>query len=307
MPTLSIPDLDTLANLLGLPKFVLTRFVFHADRFYKRFCIRKRSGHGYRIICAPSRELKGIQRWILTFILRAVPLPEVCTAFRKGRSILDNARPHVDKDFVYNVDLKDFFPTITLPRVIGLFKALGYPPAVAFALGKLTTYAGKLPQGAPTSPDLANLICRQLDARLAGLCAKRGWSYTRYSDDLTVSGAGGIDSARRAVAEIIADEGFQVNPRKVRTVRRKGRQVVTGLVVNRGVNIARHRRKLWRALFRQADLEPGKFVPRYAELQGYVAFLQMVRPADTALPVYRAVLAKLQTEAAKQSTRAQDH
>jgi len=292
-----IPDATRLAEMLGLPLRMLRNYSANADHFYKTFHIRKRSGNGYRIISAPSRELKGIQRWVMAFILRQVELPEVCMAFRKGRSILDNASPHVSKEFVFSADIKDFFPSITINRVVGLFKSLQYPPNVAYTLAKLTTYQGRLPQGAPSSPDIGNIICRGLDARLSGLCEKRDWTYTRYCDDITISGNGGINAQIALVGQIVEGEGFQLNPRKTGVVRRSGRQTVTGLVVNECVGIPRHKRKIWRAIFHQATIQPWLFTQRIQELEGFVAFLNMVRPQDPAIPRYRNVISHLKESA----------
>jgi len=292
----TINSLEDMADKLGVPKFVLTRYIFQADRHYKQFRIAKRSGHGYRIICAPSKQLKGIQRWIMAFILRKVHLPTPSTAFRPGCSIVQNAKPHTDQDFVFNADIKEFFPSITARRVCGVFKSLGYPGEVAFALARLTTFQGQLPQGAPTSPDIANIICRKLDSRIEGLCNKRGWAYTRYCDDITISGDGGISSTTiSTISEIVEDEGFMLNSRKTHTVRQNGRQMVTGLVVNEKVSIPRYQRKRWRAVFHQAKLEPKRFVERTAQLQGYISLLRMVNPSDSACHRYEEVLQRVRS------------
>jgi retron-type reverse transcriptase len=289
----TITDLHGLAEKLGLPKFVLTRYIFQSDRYYKQFSIRKRSGSGYRTICAPSRQMKGIQRWILAFILRTVDLPSACTAFREGCSIARNAEPHVRKAFVFNADIQDFFPSITTRRVIGLFRSLGYGKEVAFGLARLTTYRGRLPQGAPTSPEIANLICRRLDSRLLGLCARRNWDYTRHCDDMTISGDGGVDRESLKISTIVKDEGFRINARKTRAVRQHGRQLVTGLVVNDFVSVPRYLRGRWRAAFHQASLRPELFAHRASELKGYIGFLRMVRPHDPALLRYKEIAARL--------------
>ena len=272
---------------------VLTTYAWRADSHYKHFRIRKRAGHGYRTICAPSRELKGIQRWLVHFVLRRVPVHEASTAFRPGCSVVLNASAHAGQTFVLNCDVADFYPSITTPRVFGVFRALGYPKDVAWALARLTTYRGQLPQGAPTSPEIANLVCRRLDARLSGFCERRGWRYTRYCDDITLSGPGQPGRAGEVVARIAHDEGFVLNRRKTRVIRRNGRQQVTGLVVNAFPNVSRHRRKTLRAMFHQASLEPAEFGHRCAELAGHIAFLKMVRPADPALTRYRDVLSRV--------------
>jgi len=288
----AIQNLDDFAKLLGIPKFILTRYIFQADSFYKMFRIGKRSGRGYRIISAPSSELKGIQRWINVFILNKIPLPDECIGFRIGHSICDNASPHVKKDFVFHLDVEDFFPTITISRVVGLFKALGYSKEVAFGLGKLTTCQNKLPQGAPSSPSISNIICRKLDYRIRGYCTKRDWSYTRYCDDITISGMGHMPQ-NNFISEIIRNEGFKINSQKTNIMRRNTHQRVTGLVVNEGVNVSKHRKKIWRAIFHQANLQPDKFHYRRAELLGYIEFLKMICPTDSSIAIYRGIIKQL--------------
>jgi RNA-directed DNA polymerase len=238
-----IVTVDDLAKALGIPKYALTRYVFKANRLYKTFRIGKPSGHGYRTINAPSAELKGLQRWIVRNVLRAVKLHIAASAFRPGCSIVNNAKPHAGHDFVFNADLRDYFPSITSRRIFGLFRALGFANELAAAFTRLTTRAGELPQGAPTSPELANIIARRLDSRLDGLCQRCGWRYTRYCDDITVSGNGVFGGAKRVIEAIIASEGFEVNTKKTRVHRRGQSQMVTGLVVNEFPNVPRSQRR----------------------------------------------------------------
>lgn len=302
MDPLPIDDKQQFAESLGLTVRQVVLYAQRTHHYYKRFTVSKKSGYGSRRICAPSRELKGIQRWILAFILRHVDVHDQCIGFRPGKSIVDNALPHVNKDFVLRTDVKDFFPSIHVRRVVGLFKALGYSPNVAHLLARLTTYRGALPQGAPTSPAIANLICRGLDARLHGYAQSNNWDYTRYCDDLTISGAGRIAKGQlQFVEKIVNEEGFLLNHSKTSILRANRRQLVTGIVVNERVNIPRRLRKRWRAMFHQADLYPEEFVERLDELQGIVAYLQMVRPEDTAIENYRAAIAQLQAYRASDS------
>lgn len=285
MASIPLSSLDEFAQKLGLPKHILTRYVFQSDYYYKKFRVTKRSGRGYRTIHAPSRSLKGLQRWIMVFILRPVQVSRHSTSFRKGCSIVRNASPHVQKRFVFTIDFSDFFPSISVQRVLGFFKSLGYPKDVSFALAKLTTYRGRLPQGAPTSPDIANLLCRRLDARLSGYCSKRDWSYTRYCDDCTISGNTRMRNAEKmTITSIIASEGFLIASRKTRLMRRGRQQRVTGLVVNDSAALPRQTRRRWRAIFHQARLNPSAFSTRVHELMGYRALLHMVNPEDSMIP-----------------------
>ncbi len=274
-----------MARLMGLPKFMLTRILFSADSRYKEFRIPKRSGRGYRRIAAPSMELKGLQRWVSAFVLKPVKLSDDCMGFRKGRSIVDNAYRHIDNTFVLNVDIKDFFPTITRPRIIGMFKSMGYPKNVASALARLCTYKGVLPQGAPSSPDVSNIIGCRLDARLAAYCAKKSWKYSRYCDDISISGF--QPPSQRQIDficdQILAEEGFSVNRAKVHIRRQNSCQLVTGLVVNKHVSVPKYLRKRFRARLHRAMIDPGGHKNDYAEIAGFASFLRMVNPSDSLL------------------------
>src|SRR5439155_13398728 len=161
---------------------------------------------GKRLIMAPKRRLKMVQRKLLELLVERLPVSEHAHAFRRGRSIRTGAEPHVGKRFVLKLDLKDFFPSVTFARVRGLLIAYGYSYPVATTLTILMTEAERQPvevdgtifhvpvgerhcvQGAPTSPGLCNVIALRLDRRLSGLAKKRGFAFTRYADDLIFSG-----------------------------------------------------------------------------------------------------------------------
>jgi RNA-directed DNA polymerase len=145
---------------------------------YTHFTIPKRRG-GERTIEAPSDKLKSLQRRILHRLLNPLPVHAAATGFVRGRSIVDNARPHVASGVVINLDLADFFPTITVDRVAALFHALGWDAESSTILGRICTSDGHLPQGAPTSPAISNLVCRRMDARLAGLVVNQSVNLPR--------------------------------------------------------------------------------------------------------------------------------
>jgi hypothetical protein len=246
---------------------------------YGRFSIPKRRG-GVRHIDAPSDRLKALQRLVLQRLLSPLKVAPQVTGFVPGRSIVDNARPHVGQAVVINLDLADFFSTITADRVEAGWRALGWNADAATILTRICTHQGRLPQGAPTSPALSNLVCRRLDARLGGLARALGGRYTRYADDLTISLPGlGRNKRRRLpgpsrsghaprprrrapsrrilaiLREIIAAEGFAIQWKKrVRLQRAHQRQTATGLIVNRQVNLPRATRRLIRAMQHRARL-----------------------------------------------------
>lgn len=276
LPTFA--DAEALAAAMGVSINEL-RFLSYDRRttrinHYQSFLIAKKSG-GTRHISAPMPRLKRLQYWILGNILSAPVLHDAAHGFVPGRSIVSNAAPHVGKSVVINLDLQDFFPTIDYRRIKGLFAHLGYSEKIATVLALLcseplrdtltldgnTYHVGKstrhLPQGAPTSPAISNLICRRLDKRLQGAAQALDFTYTRYADDLTFSYNGTADAPVTAllwrVKSIIADEGFIVHPEKTRIMRASRRQEVTGIVVNEKLAINKATLKRFRALLFQIE------------------------------------------------------
>jgi retron-type reverse transcriptase len=254
--------------------------------------------------------MANCQEWILANILNRVPPHAAAHGFVAGRSTVTNAAPHVGRAVVLNTDLTDFFPTVTFPRVKGIFEGLGYSPAAATILALVCTdsprraveYEGQLsyaavgprslPQGACTSPALSNLVARNLDARLAGIGAKLGWTYTRYADDLTFSAdaeAGkNVGYLLARIRHISQDEGFAVNEKKTRVQRRNTAQSVTGIVVNDRPGVPRKLRRRLRAILHHAKFEGLERQNRenhpYFEgwLRGMLAYAQMVNPEQAA-------------------------
>jgi hypothetical protein len=266
--------------------------------------IPKRGG-GERAIWAPLPKLKAAQHWVLRNVAEKLPVHGSAHGFLPGRSTLTNAAAHTDARLVVKVDVKDFFPTVTLARVRGIFRKAGYREQVATLLALLCTESPRevveldgqtyyvalgprcLPQGAPTSPALTNTLSLRLDRRLAGLARRLGWRYTRYADDLTFSLPAGHSGKPRlgallgCVRRVVEAEGFTLNPDKTRVARRGGRQQVTGLVVN-GPGTPRVPRKLRRQLraaaHNLANGKPPKDGETLARLAGYAAYVHMTDP-----------------------------
>ncbi|MEW6736310.1 MAG: reverse transcriptase family protein [Acidobacteriota bacterium] len=307
LPVLMTPE--EIAQVMGISIGSL-RFLAFARKtstttHYVRFKIPKKTG-GERVISAPMPRLKEAQTWILHNILEKVPLHAAAHGFCEGRSIVSNAKPHVGAEAIINIDLKDFFPTISYKRVKGLFRTLGYSEAAATIFGLLCTEPdveevildGKtyyvalmdrhLPQGAPTSPAITNILCRRLDRRLAKMAAELGFTYTRYADDLTFSASGdslrNICNAMERIKSITAHEGFVIHPNKTRVLRHSRQQEVTGLVVNTKLNISRRTLKRLRATLYQIEKDgpDGKYwggsKDVIASLQGFANFVYMVDP-----------------------------
>lgn len=267
--------LTDLLEFLDISELELKRFALRSERFYREFESEKKSG-GTRTIVAPTKELKAIQRKISNLILKRQEVHDACNGYRKGRSIVSNARPHIGQDFVFNMDLKNFFPSISFNRVLGLFQSLECDRDVALLLTRLTTYKGELPQGAPSSPFVANLICRRLDNRLDKFCQIRNWNYTRYCDDITISGAASPASARKTIAMVIESEGFEINESKTRVKYKHQQQSVTGIVVNEKLSIPRARRRQLRAACHQMQLDPESFRGSSDRILGQLTFANMV-------------------------------
>jgi hypothetical protein len=263
---------------------------------YVIFRVPKASG-GERELCAPRAPLRAVQRRILERYLEPFEVHDACHGFTRGRSTVTNARPHERAALVVKTDIRDFFPSIHYHRVRGLFEMLGAAPWAAAALASLTTYRplrpdgavawpSVLPQGAPTSPAIANLVCRRLDARLSGLAARMEARYTRYADDLTFSFArepGDVGRVFWWINSILQQEGFLENAAKRKVLRRSQRQQVTGVVVNEGCRLPREERRNFRALLANCERHGVASQARGREdfeayLMGYAAYASMVQP-----------------------------
>lgn len=257
---------------------------------YSQFQIPKRSG-GSRTIHAPAPGLKAIQRTILRRVLGKLKAHPCATGFERGHSIVTNALPHVGRGVIIKLDVKDFFTSTTTARVGEYFRAIGWDSEAAELLTAICTTQGALPQGAPTSPRLSNLVNYRLDARLAALAGARGASYSRYADDITFSDSQTSTDAQtrandliRATRQILKDSGYQLHTdKKLRIARRHDRQIVTGIVVNQKPNLPRKTRRLLRAVEhrlrtgRQPTMTPG-------QLQGWKSLQMMVATQGSVQP-----------------------
>ncbi len=230
-----IYDIKHLSLLLNIRISHLTKMIYGNSKFYKTFYIKKR-GNKYRKIEAPLGSLKTVQRWILRNILEKIKTSDYCKGFRPGLSILDNARPHLNKDYVVNVDIQDFFPSIKYNKVFAVFRNLGYTKKVSYVLSKLCTLENRLPQGAPTSPYISNIISKRIDSRIAGICKNFGFVFTRYADDITISGTKKVIFLISFIEKILGESSFLLNRSKTRIMKKGKRQEITGIVVNEKLN-----------------------------------------------------------------------
>jgi RNA-directed DNA polymerase len=311
---LSVSELEWFADLKGLER---GRKDCPQLKHYHYRIFSKRSG-SIRLIESPKPRLKELQRRILNFILDEIPLHSAAHGFRRGRSIKTFTAPHVGQRVLLRMDLENFFPSISGARVQALFRTIGYPERIADLLGGICTntaprdiwiapdrpecavsphplretralYARPhLPQGAPTSPSLANLCSYRMDCRLAGVAKSVGASYTRYADDLAFSGDEGfercVDRFSTHVAAILHEEGFAANHHKTRVMRQSVRQSLTGLVVNQCVNVRRNDfDRLKATLTNCVRLGPQSqnrdAYPNFrSHLEGQVGFIEMINP-----------------------------
>lgn len=228
-----ILDFNHLSELLGTNIETVSKIISNSNVFYYNFEIPKRCG-GTRSISAPFPVLLNAQRWIYDNILIKQPLSSCAKGFVKNTSIIDNAREHLSSRFLLKMDLEDYFPSIRINRVMAVFLKLGYTKKISYYLSAICCLDRKLPQGAPTSPALSNIISKRLDKRLYGLAAKFNLVYTRYADDLTFSG--NILPARiiTYIEDIIVDEGFKVNRGKTKLLNEKKQRIITGVSISSG-------------------------------------------------------------------------
>ncbi len=231
-----------LARTLGTDARELDLVLNRLSRFYRPKKVPKKDGT-FRTLFIPEGRLKEIQRSIKRAIFSNLNWPLPVQGGIKGRSVKSNAAYHVGKPLVIAMDVKDFFPSVTTRKVFSIFARLGASAEVAGILTKLTTWNGQLPQGAPTSTDLANLALARVDMRIAGFCRQHGFAYSRYVDDTTVSGAMKLRKFKNLLPRIIEEEGFLVKAEKTEIMPRGTRQLVTKVVVNEGTNLPREKRQ----------------------------------------------------------------
>lgn len=235
-------DQHHLSLLVGYHITYLIRASYNPEKFYRKFNIPKKSG-GLRSISEPLPSLKEIQKWILDEILYKCDVSEYTKAYRPGKSIKNNAQFHRNQKIVLKLDIKDYFPSIKYPKIYAFFKRLGYSKAVTTMLANLCCLHKCLPQGAPTSPALSNLVTVHLDNRISGFTKKLKIRYTRYADDLTFSGDFNPGIIINFVEKVLNEEGFLLNKEKINTMYQNKRQQVTGIVVNKYMQTPRELRK----------------------------------------------------------------
>ncbi|WP_294274600.1 retron St85 family RNA-directed DNA polymerase [uncultured Chryseobacterium sp.] len=290
-----------LSLLLGINKNYLAKIVNKPDIFYHEFSIPKKNGE-HRIIHSPNTLLQGVQRWIYLNILSSIKLHENCIGFRKDYNIKHNASKHLNTDVILKMDLKDFFSSIKKRRVISVFRNIGYTRKLSYALASLCCNNNSLPQGAPSSPFLSNIIAKRLDIRLSAFCKKFNLNYTRYADDLTVSGD--FISRRMIVyiTKIINDEDFIVNENKTRLLYKNNQRIITGISVcsDKLTIPKKKKREIKQSIYfikkyglfehvQRKNISDPIFLERFL---GYLYFWKFVEPENKIIETYISLLKK---------------
>jgi len=288
--TAVIFSLSHLALLLGIKVATLKGLINATSSYYYSFKIPKKSG-GYREISAPYPVLLSVQKWIYNNILNKIKLNDHAKGFIKRMSIKDNASMHLNTSRVLKMDIKNFFPSIRLNRVMSVFLNLGYTNKIAYYLSALCCLNERLPQGAATSPCLSNIIAKRLDARLTGLSTMLSLNYTRYADDLTFSGDILPPKFIKYVTKIVKEEGFIINRSKTHLISKGCQKIITGISISSGVlKIPREKRREVRKdiyyLLKNGIFEHLKhkqsFDPIYVErLLGFLFFWKSIEPNNS--------------------------
>ena len=259
---------DALLCVLNISSNKFDYLLYKKKNLYTSFTINKRNG-GTRVIYSPCIDLKKIQRELNEILIKNYQFDNnIVQGFNRGNSIKTNAKVHENSKYIINIDLKNFFDTIHFGRVRGMFmnKPFNFNNYIATNLAKITCYDRKLPQGAPTSGIIANIICYNLDRELNHLCTTNNCRYTRYADDITIStqsiklpkkiGAisdDGLLCLSKKIIDIINNQGFTINSNKLNISSINNRQEVTGLIVNNKTNVKKIYLKHLRAMLYNAS------------------------------------------------------
>jgi RNA-directed DNA polymerase len=264
-------NINDIASATRLSVKKITYLTYRTDFLYKAYEVTKKDGRK-REIAQPNRPLKAVQSWILRNILDKLSSSPYSKGFDLGTSILENALPHQGANYVLTIDLENFFPSISADKIYEIFSSIGYSKTISAVLTSLCVYKNALPQGAPTSPKLANLTCAKLDARIQGYAGPRDIVYTRYADDITLSAQSSqkVVKAKSLIGTIISDEGLKINRSKTKLCGTKRQKKITGLIVSQdNVGIGRAKLREIRAKIHYLFTDRND---DYSHVNGYLAF-----------------------------------
>jgi hypothetical protein len=268
-------DYHSLGLMLGISPRLIVTIVVKPERHYRSFDLPKKGG-GTRPIESPRTFLKVIQQFLVDYYLNGLPVHGSVQSYRKNYSIISNAEQHCRKPFVANIDIENYFGSIEVAGVINLLRRVGYDAKSADIVGRLCTKDGVLPQGAPTSPALSNAYLLDFDTAISEQCIARKLTYTRYADDITISGKD-KDEILQMIAFardfLLKEYSLVLNEDKTRVASQHGQQKVTGVVVNESPRPPRRFRRQVRAAFYNAFKEKIANKETIDRLNGYLSYL----------------------------------
>lgn len=240
-----IYDVEHLSRLLGYKSNYLYFITNRKEKCYRKYKILKKNGN-FRTITEPYQDLKIIQSWILNNMLSHITVSPYAKAYIPNHSIRDNVKFHIKQPVVIKLDVIDFFPSIQQDCIVRIFRQMGYSSVLSGLLGRICCYENSLPQGAPTSPYLSNIYCRRIDKRIGTYITKLGFRYTRYSDDITISGNISdkqIGTIIKFCKKCLVEDHLQLNENKTQILRHSNRQVITGVVLNDKISAGVQKKK----------------------------------------------------------------
>ncbi|MFC6101223.1 reverse transcriptase domain-containing protein [Olivibacter domesticus] len=295
-----------LAALVGYRTTYLKRAAKFTKFYYRSFTIKKSNGK-LRTLMEPLPSLKEIQTWILENMLSEIPVSKFAKAYVKHRSLKENVKHHNNKEGVLTCDIATFYDSVRFKDIEKIFNELGYSEVMSNLLAKLTTFNGSLPQGAPTSPYLSNLVLREFDQKISDYCINNNIRYTRYADDLTFSGEVKSLKLKNLVEAELNKLGLELNPDKTKLRKFSQRQMVTGIVVNEKTQIPKFERNFIRnevhfltrfGLKDHLRKTKNKRENYLLHLLGKINFALHINPADKKMESYRSQVQKIiQTDA----------
>lgn len=284
-------DVLAISEALGINVQKLYQFSNNQHKHYTQCVIRKKNGKE-RKLSVPNKYLKYIQRLILEKYLYTLPVSEYATAYCPGKKLADNATVHIGRKTVLKLDISDFFNSIDYEMIYAVTKKLGLSAAATTLLSNICTVDSVLPQGASTSPYLANLVMKYFDERVGKWCEAREIVYTRYCDDMTFSGDFSAGKVTDYVGYMLMKQGFELNKCKIKKVSNSQQQCVTGVVVNEKLQIsAEKRRKIRQEVYYCVKYGIADCIRHIGislseseylnSLRGRIAFALQVSPQDT--------------------------
>lgn len=268
-----LQSIDSFCAYLGIDQGTLFRVYRSISRYYVRSEVVKNNGK-IRVLNKPQGELKDLQKRIHRQVLVFAPSHKAVHGYRKHRGQRSAALPHVGKEMLVKADIEDFFPSVRPKQVHDAFMSIGVPHAVARILAKLCTHEGQLPQGAPTSPLIANLLWLRPASRVEGFAVQHHFSQSIFGDDLYLSGTARAKKYKTLIKRIIAEEGFKPHESKTKAVQKTDRQVVAGLVVNNGINVSKHYRRELRSQIQKLD----SVATSVSNLEGKIGYVRQHNP-----------------------------